>query len=63
MDDTKLNVVIWKIDTLINSINASTTYTDTQKTKLNTMLLALREVVSDNLWNTDNLINIDSLFE
>jgi len=63
MDDTKLNVVIWKIDTLINSINASTTYTDTQKTKLNTMLLALREVVSGNLGNTDNLINIDALFE
>ncbi len=63
MDDTKLNAVIWKIDALITSINASSSYTDAQKTKLNTMLLALREVVSDNLGNTDNLINIDALFE
>lgn len=62
LDDSWLNVLIWKIDNLITTTNAWN-YSDDAKAKYNTILLALRSIVVDNLNNSFNVLNLDSLFE
>jgi hypothetical protein len=63
-DDAKLKIVVWRIDTLINDVNTTwNDYSDSTKIKLNTMLLALRELILENMDDSDWMIDIDSLFE
>ncbi len=63
LDDAKLNIVIWRIDILINTINSSNDYSALTKSKLNTMLLALRELILEEMDDSEWIIDIDSLFE
>lgn len=63
MTDAQLNIVIWKIDNLLVTINASNTYTQLVKTKLNTMLQALKEIVLENMSINGDIIDIDSLLQ
>ncbi|MDD3302732.1 MAG: Ig-like domain-containing protein [Candidatus Gracilibacteria bacterium] len=63
MTDAQLNIVIGKIDNLLVTINASNTYTQLVKTKLNTMLQALKEIVLENMSINGDIIDIDSLLQ
>lgn len=60
--DTKLEAIIEKIDDMIAEVNESNRSDDT-KTRLNTMLLALRDLVLDYMDNAEDILDIDSLFE
>jgi hypothetical protein len=62
-NDAKLKIIIWRIDTLINDINSWSDYSELIKAKLNTMLLALRELILENMDDSEWIIDIDSLFE
>lgn len=60
--DEKLKIVIWRIDDLVVEINTWDYSSDT-KEKYNTMLLAIRELVVENLNDSSNVVDIDALFE
>ncbi|MFA5917406.1 MAG: Ig-like domain-containing protein [Candidatus Gracilibacteria bacterium] len=62
-NDAKLKIIIGRIDTLINDINSGSDYSELIKAKLNTMLLALRELILENMDDSEGIIDIDSLFE
>ncbi len=60
--DSKIETLIWKIDDLIADVNVWN-YSDTTRAKLNTMLLALRELALEYMDNDEDILDIDSLFE
>lgn len=63
MTDAQLQVVIGKIDNAITQVNSSTTYSPLTKRNLNTRLLALRELVEENMNDSSDIIDIDALFQ
>jgi len=60
--DSKLESIVEKIDDMIAEVNESNR-SDETKARLNTMLLALRELVIEYIDNDDDILDIDSLFE
>lgn len=63
MTDIQLERVIWRIDNLLVQINESNTYSAGTKQKLSTMLIALRELILENIRNPDFETLFESLFE
>lgn len=62
LSESELSTLIWKIDNMISEVN-TWNYSNETKTKFNTMLLALRELVLEYTDNVENTLDIDSLFE
>lgn len=62
LSDEKLTIIVWKIDKMISDVN-NWNYSEDVKSKTNTMLLALRELVVEYMNNDNNIVDIDSLFE
>lgn len=63
LSQEKLKIVVWRIDSLITQVNNNTSYSSDVKQTINTILLALRELIVDNINDPSNIIDIDSLFE
>lgn len=64
LNDNQLKIVIWRIDNLITKINTwDNNYSTVAQVRLNTMLLALRELVLENITDFEWIIDIDSLYE
>ena len=59
LSDSKITILLGKIDDLIEKVNDSDSYSDDTKEKFTAMLEALREIVTD----TEPELNIDWLFE
>ena len=62
LSESKLNTLANRIDQMIIDVN-EWDHSDDVKEKFNTMLLALREIVLDNMDNYEDPLNIDSLFD
>ena len=62
LNNNKLVIIVWRIDNLIEEVN-DWDYSDETKETFNTILLALRELIEENLDNTEDILDIDSLFE
>lgn len=62
LSDSKLEIVVERIDDRIAQINAWN-YSDDKKEKYNTMLLALRELVVSYMEDDEDVLDIDSIFE
>jgi len=57
----KLKTLVEKIDVLSEKVENSSNYSDSQKQKYRYILWALKEIVEDNLDNTD--LDIDGLLK
>jgi hypothetical protein len=63
LSNEQIKLVIAKIDTLVEKYKSSEDLTQDQKVKFVSQLQAIRDILNDKLLETEDLINIDELFQ